>query len=441
MTGRLHASLINDLRAAGLRVVVVDGWLSRGRPGAFDPVGPNNHHTGASARGWTLAKELAYAKWMFLVGRPDLPAPLCQIALGRSGTVYVGAAGRANHAGTARAAGSVAAGDGNTLYVGIEWMLSGTEEIPDEMYEAGVTLNAVLCKKETGNSVQTVVCHYSTSVTGKWDIGDPNGVPFGGARVLDLNKFRRLVAEKINALYGGGGGKPEPGPDEIANVLCHFPLARLGGEAGQALWKDAEATTRKRANLSVKRGVSTTLTLDTNLRGRLPNLGAGLRRIGGRDIDLIAFRKAVGGASIKVLKRKMVNLHIDGHECWGVRLKVTFPSGKVVKFWLVSANLGRGAGDEKFRRHVKRIRRAFGRYAVYNFMEIDEADAARENKILHEEFSDADFITVNKGRMVQTLVGRRAKVRIVDTDIRTASPGMAKVSPLRQCVTTTLGPK
>lgn len=440
MTGRLYSSLINDLRAAGLRVVVIDGWLNRGRPGAFDPVGSLNHHTGASARGWTLVKELAYAKWMFLVGRPDLPAPLCQIALGRSGTVYVGAAGRANHAGTARAAGSVAAGDGNTLYVGSEWMLSGTEEIPEEMYEAGVTLNAVLCRKQTGNSPETVACHYSTSVTGKWDIGDPNGVRFGGARVLDLNKFRRLVAEKINALYGGSS-KPEPGPDEIANILCHFPLARLGGEKGQALWDLCEASVRKQANRSIRRGVSTTFTLDTNLRGRLPNLGPGLRRIGGRDIDLIAFRKAVGGASIKVLKRKMVNLHIDGHECWGVRLKVTFPSGKVAKFWLVSANLGRGADDEKFRRHVKRIRRAFGRYAVYNFMEIDEADEARENKILHEVFTNADFVSVNEGRMVQTLVGRRAKVKITDTDIRIASPGAAKISPTRQVVTTTLGPK
>ena len=89
------------------------------------------------------SKELEYAKWMFLVGRPDLPAPLCQIALGRSGIVYIGAAGRANHAGNARQSGSVAGGDGNTLYVGIEWMLSGTQPIPASMYRAGAILNAV----------------------------------------------------------------------------------------------------------------------------------------------------------------------------------------------------------------------------------------------------------------------------------------------------------
>lgn len=194
------------LRRAGLDVVVVDGWEDRGRPassGGHDPVGSLNHHTGASAKGWTRAKELAYAKWMFLVGRaPSLPAPLCHGGLGRSGTVYLGAAGRTNHAGTAAASGSVVSGDGNFLYLGWEWMLSGTEEIPEEMYEAGVTLNAVVCEHVTGNSVNTVSCHYNTSVTGKWDIGDPNGVSFRGARVLDIEKFRRDVAARRKELYG-----------------------------------------------------------------------------------------------------------------------------------------------------------------------------------------------------------------------------------------------
>lgn len=198
------------LRAAGLTVVEVDGWETRGRPastGGFAPVGVLNHHTGASARGWSLAKELVYAKWMFLTGRPNegLPAPLVQMSLGRSGTVYLGAAGRSNHAGTAKASGSVKSGDGNFLYTGIEWMLSGTEDIPAEMMAAGVTLNAVLTEHVTdggkGTSVETISCHYNTSVTGKWDIGDPNGVRFGTKRVLDIRKFRNAVAARRKALY------------------------------------------------------------------------------------------------------------------------------------------------------------------------------------------------------------------------------------------------
>lgn len=197
----LPSFLPSLLRSAGLEVVVVDGWLGRHRPGAFAPVGVLNHHTGASAKGWSRAKELSYAKWMFLNGRSDLNPPLVQIALGRSGVVYLGAAGRANHAGRAKASGSVAAGDGNALYVGIEWMLSGTEAIPANMMGPGITLNAVLTEKVLRTSTRAISCHYQTSVTGKWDIGDPNGVPFGGHRVLDVPKFRTAVAAERQRLY------------------------------------------------------------------------------------------------------------------------------------------------------------------------------------------------------------------------------------------------
>lgn len=215
---RLPDNLPALLRKAGLNVVVIDGWEDRGRPastGGFAPVGVLNHHTGASARGWDRAKELAYAKWMFLVGRGEaLPAPLCHLALGRSGTVYVGAAGRANHAGTARASGSVVSGDGNLLYIGIEWMLSGTEEIPASMMAAGVTLNAVLTERVTRTSVRTVSCHYNTSTTGKWDIGDPNGVDFRGARVLDIEKFRSEVAARRKSLYDNQPEQPVHPPSK-----------------------------------------------------------------------------------------------------------------------------------------------------------------------------------------------------------------------------------
>lgn len=195
----LPANLPDLFRKEGLTVVVLDGWEKRGRPsstGEFAPVGVLNHHTGASAKTWDKAKRLAYAKWMALTGRSDLPAPLCQLALGPDGTVYVSAGGRANHAGTAKKSGSVAAGDGNKLYVGMEWMLSGVEVIPPEMYAAGVKVNAVLLRLMK-SSVRTISCHFQTSVTGKWDIGDPRGVPFGDKRVLDVDKFRAEVQKVL----------------------------------------------------------------------------------------------------------------------------------------------------------------------------------------------------------------------------------------------------
>lgn len=210
---RLPANLPTLLRAAGLKVVEIDGWETRGRPastGSFAPVGVLNHHTGARDVLGDFADDLSYARWMFLVGRPSdgLPPPLVQLSLSLEGTVYIGAAGRANHAGKAKASGSVAAGDGNSLYVGVEWMLSGTQAIPAAMYAAGATLNAVLLKHVTKTSTQTVSCHYQTSVTGKWDIGDPNGVPFNGQKVLDVPKFRRAVLAALARL----DGKPTPKP-------------------------------------------------------------------------------------------------------------------------------------------------------------------------------------------------------------------------------------
>lgn len=201
----LPRNLPEILRKHGLKVVEIGGWETRGRPpstGGFAPVGVLNHHTGASAKGWSAAKILTYVKWMFLTGRPSdgLPPPLCHMSLGRDGTVYLGAAGRANHAGKAKARGTVAAGDGNKIYVGIEWMLSGTEAIPKAQRDAGVLLNAVLLDEVLRTSPATVAAHYETSITGKWDIGDPSGVSFKGHRVMNMATFRRDVQNRLASL-------------------------------------------------------------------------------------------------------------------------------------------------------------------------------------------------------------------------------------------------
>ena len=168
----LPADLPYRLRKAGLRVAEIPGWRTRGRPGSFEPVGVLWHHTGGAADGES------YARWMALVGRPDLPAPLCQLAIGRDGTVYIIAAGRANHAGKAKASGPVGAGDGNTLYVGVECMNTGSEGWSGPQYEAMVKAGLVL-SKVLGCTEAYHRGHRETSVTGKWDPG-----------LLDLDDFR-----------------------------------------------------------------------------------------------------------------------------------------------------------------------------------------------------------------------------------------------------------
>ena len=229
---RLPADLPDRLRKAGLKVVVIDGWRTRGRPastGAFKPVGSLNHHTGSYDKIGDTSDDLSYAKWMFLTGRGKaLPPPLCQLALSLEGVVYVGASGRANHAGKAKASGSVSAGDGNALYVGTEWMLSGTQPIPKGMYDAGVKLNGVLMDV-LGNSVETISCHYQTSVTGKWDIGDPNGIPFKGQKVLDVPKFRRAVKDWRASRNAPAKKTSPPPPPKTAPGHNPYPPAIIGG--------------------------------------------------------------------------------------------------------------------------------------------------------------------------------------------------------------------
>jgi hypothetical protein len=135
----------------------------------------------------------------------------------------------------------VAAGDANRLYVGIEWMLSGTQPIPKGMYEAAVKLNGVLLDV-LGNSVQTISCHYQTSVTGKWDIGDPNGVPFGNHRVLDVPKFRRAVKR-----WRASRNAPKPEKDFVIVKAMHASLQFSDRPAQQEQdIKDLFARARKR---------------------------------------------------------------------------------------------------------------------------------------------------------------------------------------------------
>lgn len=165
---RYLTNLADVCRAAGLKVVEVDGWQTRGRPsstGGFDPVGVGCHHT---ATGPTTSD--AAVVRLLVNGRSDLPGPLCQLGLARDGTVYVIAAGRANHGGKAKASGTVAAGDANRLYIGIEAFNDGRgEPWPRAQYDAYVRLAAALCQGVTGNSVQTVRGHKEWSVTGKID--------------------------------------------------------------------------------------------------------------------------------------------------------------------------------------------------------------------------------------------------------------------------------
>jgi hypothetical protein len=123
--------LADGLRARGLTVVEVEGWKTRGVTNQNPPHqklalagvrGVLWHHT-ATNRG-AFAHNDAPTLNLCTHGRSDLPGPLCQIVFGRTGIVYVIAAGLGNHAGAGGGFG-ITRDMGNWELIGIEMESSG----------------------------------------------------------------------------------------------------------------------------------------------------------------------------------------------------------------------------------------------------------------------------------------------------------------------------
>ena len=87
--------IVTALKDYGLKVVEWNGWRTRGRPYPFDPYGQAWHHDAFQEQ----FSDEAAARYMTEQGRPDLPPPLCNGAIGNLGTVFLCAYGNANHAG------------------------------------------------------------------------------------------------------------------------------------------------------------------------------------------------------------------------------------------------------------------------------------------------------------------------------------------------------
>ncbi|CAF1260070.1 unnamed protein product [Rotaria sordida] len=81
------------LRRAGLRVLEQPGWKTRGHGKMASVKSILIHHTAGPSKGEYPSLGVVRD------GRKDLPGPLAQLGLGRSGTWYVIAAGRCYHAG------------------------------------------------------------------------------------------------------------------------------------------------------------------------------------------------------------------------------------------------------------------------------------------------------------------------------------------------------
>ena len=165
------------LRGAGLKVSLVPGWETRGHDTLGRILGVICHYTAtpdASRNMPTLD--------LLIRGREDLPGPLCQLGLGRDGTYYVVASGRANHAGRGEWNGITS---GNTNFIGIEAENSGRSNDPwpavqVDAYHRGVA--AIL--REVGRTAASCCGHreYALPSGRKSDVN------------LEMDQFRQRVA-------------------------------------------------------------------------------------------------------------------------------------------------------------------------------------------------------------------------------------------------------
>lgn len=155
------------------RVVEVAGWQTRGSAD-FNPRGFLWHHTAGPLNG------AAPSLGVCINGRSDLPGPLCNVMLGRDGTVYVVAAGRANHAG----AGSWRGLTGNASVYGLEVENVGT---PAEPWQPFILDAAARIAAATGVDHENCAMHKEWAPTRKIDMHTITGRDMR-ARVAQLRQ-------------------------------------------------------------------------------------------------------------------------------------------------------------------------------------------------------------------------------------------------------------
>jgi hypothetical protein len=248
MGSRYLVDLADVVRRWGLDVVEVDGWQTRARgSGGYDAGRPTHvmvHHTasGPSSDGWPDVNYIAF-------GSPD--APLSNLYLNRSGTVWVIAAGATNTNGSGGPLDNVPADAMNAHAVGIEAGNDGVGEVwPSAMCDAYVELVAAL---RSGYGLDHVRAHWEWAPGRKVDPAGPSRWTGAGSWPMDpfredvdialdaggpdlvgsgmLTVFTVTDAAQPGAVYVSNGGayRHLPNPDALAALQWFMGLNGLDG--------------------------------------------------------------------------------------------------------------------------------------------------------------------------------------------------------------------
>lgn len=169
------------LEDAGLKVAEVPGWQSRGRAEMGRVLGAMVHHTVGPREGNMPSLKA------LVQGRSDLHGPLANLGLGRDGTWYVIAAGRANHAGAGQWRGEV---NGNSGFIGIEAENTGRA---DDMPWPPIQMRALV------HGVAALLRH--TRRSADWCCGHKEYALPAGRKIdplLDMAALRQQIADVLS---------------------------------------------------------------------------------------------------------------------------------------------------------------------------------------------------------------------------------------------------
>lgn len=264
--------LATACRKSGLPVVELPGWATRGHGPMSSVRSIICHHTAGPKAG-----ELP-SLGTVRDGRPGLEGPLAQLMLGRSGTVYVVAAGLCWHAGVV----FDPATQDNGHAIGVEAEATGVDPWPSVQYAAYVRLCAALAD------------HYglaASAVVGHKEVASPRGRKSDPD--FDMPAFRAALLAGVPGMELTDRLPDLYTPNGSDSITVGDSISWAAANAGFA--KDRAAEARDAARAANATGASTAAavaSLKADVAGLVAKVDAFTVTGGTVDVDLLAAKVA-----------------------------------------------------------------------------------------------------------------------------------------------------